>query len=261
MTFHSALRTSHPTLSIVVATQDSQNALEALLPRLSEVHRAYEIREIIAARHDAFPAAFQAATGDVVVTLPADGSVDPRTISAFVDLLVAGDDVASGSRFRHGGRAARRSLLGWAGTRAAHLVCNALLESRHSDLGYGFLAFWRDIVPALDLRSPSFLPVPGGAPAAAGGAGTGIDLDLAATLACRMADAKLRVCEIPVVERRIPGAAGRTALADSVRLVRIVLRERRLTARAARPVAAAEETASPQFVTAPFRLEAERNAA
>src|SRR5438874_3464109 len=42
------------------------------------------------------------ATGDIIVTLDADGSTDPSEIPAFVGALLAGADFAKGSRFLQG---------------------------------------------------------------------------------------------------------------------------------------------------------------
>ena len=46
---------------------------------------------------------FEAATGDIIVMLDADGSTDPREIPIFVAALEAGADFAKGSRFLLGG--------------------------------------------------------------------------------------------------------------------------------------------------------------
>src|SRR3954454_23790611 len=46
---------------------------------------------------------FAAATGEIVVMLDADGSMDPAEISAFVGLLLSGADFVKGSRFLQGG--------------------------------------------------------------------------------------------------------------------------------------------------------------
>src|SRR5689334_22047609 len=46
---------------------------------------------------------FAAATGDVIVTLDADGSADPGEIPRFVQALLNGADFAKGTRFADGG--------------------------------------------------------------------------------------------------------------------------------------------------------------
>ena len=51
----------------------------------------------------ALQAGFEAATGDIIVMLDADGSTDPAEIPAFVGCLLAGADFVKGSRFLQGG--------------------------------------------------------------------------------------------------------------------------------------------------------------
>ena len=45
----------------------------------------------------------QAARGDIIVTLDADGSADPAEIPTFVGALLSGADFVKGSRFTQGG--------------------------------------------------------------------------------------------------------------------------------------------------------------
>jgi glycosyltransferase involved in cell wall biosynthesis len=52
---------------------------------------------------DALRCGFEAATGDALVMLDADGSANPAEIPAFVETLMAGADFAKGTRFREGG--------------------------------------------------------------------------------------------------------------------------------------------------------------
>src|SRR5689334_23773373 len=69
----------------------------------------------------ALRAGFRAATGHIVVMLDADGSTDPREIPSFVGALLAGHDIACGSRFAQGGGTAdmerHRKLGNWVFTR------------------------------------------------------------------------------------------------------------------------------------------------
>ena len=51
----------------------------------------------------ALGAGFAAATGDIVVMLDADGSMDPVDIPDYVGALLAGADFVKGTRFAPGG--------------------------------------------------------------------------------------------------------------------------------------------------------------
>jgi hypothetical protein len=104
----------------------------------------------------ALRAGIAAATGDFVVMLDADGSMDPLEIEAFVALLYRGHDLVKGSRFIHGGGTADMSLVRSAGNRALLALGNLLFGVAHTDLCYGFAAFRRDRVLALELDAVGF---------------------------------------------------------------------------------------------------------
>src|ERR1700728_4559598 len=55
---------------------------------------------------NALACGFEAATGDVIAMVDADGSADPGEIPSLVDALVAGADFAKGTRFLPGGGSA-----------------------------------------------------------------------------------------------------------------------------------------------------------
>src|ERR1700734_4415732 len=60
---------------------------------------------------NALACGFEAATGDVIAMLDADGSTDPGEIPRFVETLVAGADFAKGTRFASDGLRVVRTML------------------------------------------------------------------------------------------------------------------------------------------------------
>jgi len=86
---------------------------------------------------------FAAATGDIVVTLDADGSTDPDELPAFVGVLLAGADFAKGSRFLQGGGTADMPLHRFLGNWGLVLAANLLFGTRFTDITYGYNAVWR----------------------------------------------------------------------------------------------------------------------
>ena len=84
----------------------------------------------------------------------ADGSADPHEIPAFVAALVAGADVAKGTRFTRRADVAAGSeditLLRNLGNAGLNGLANLALRTRYSDLCYGYNAFWRDVLAVLD---------------------------------------------------------------------------------------------------------------
>lgn len=104
----------------------------------------------------ALRAGFAAATGDYVVMLDADGSMDPLEIERFIERLDRGADLVKGSRFLPGGGTADISYLREAGNRGLLLVANLLFGVSNTDLCYGYAAFRRREIQALDLDADGF---------------------------------------------------------------------------------------------------------
>jgi len=104
----------------------------------------------------ALRAGFAAATGDFIVMIDADGSMDPGEIAGFVDLLERGHDLVKGSRFAPGGGTADMSMLRSTGNHALLTLANILFGVSQTDLCYGYAAFRRERVLALDLDAVGF---------------------------------------------------------------------------------------------------------
>ena len=167
---------------------------------------------------NALACGFAAATGDLIVMFDADGSAHPAEIPAFVAALVAGADFAKGSRFTEGGGSDDITPLRNAGNAGLNLVANTLFGTGHTDLCYGYNAFWADILPVLDLP-PLDAPAPGML--------WGDGFEIETLLNCRMAAAGLRMAEVPSVERpRIFGETNLRTFADGTRALRTLLVER-----------------------------------
>jgi glycosyltransferase involved in cell wall biosynthesis len=69
---------------------------------------------------NALAAGFAAATGDIFVTLDADGSTDAAEIPRFVSALCNGADFVKGSRFAQGGASSDITFTRRLGNRGAH---------------------------------------------------------------------------------------------------------------------------------------------
>ena len=95
------------------------------------------------------------ARGDVIVTIDADGSMDPRELGRYVQ-RARDVDLVKGSRFaRHGG-SEDISLLRRLGNAMLLLLVNLLYGAHLTDLCYGFCAVRRSALPVLGLRSDGF---------------------------------------------------------------------------------------------------------
>jgi glycosyltransferase involved in cell wall biosynthesis len=156
---------------------------------------------------DALRCGFEAATGEVLVMLDADGSADPAEIPMFVSALLAGADFAKGTRFRDGGGSSDLTRLRSAGNRGLNGIVNLLFGTSYSDLCYGYNAFWRHCLAAMSIDTPGF--------------------EVETLINIRIARAGLRICEVPSFEReRIHGSSNLRTFRDGGRVLRTILRER-----------------------------------
>ncbi len=92
----------------------------------------------------ALRAGVNAASGDIVVLLDADGSTDPAEIPVFVSTLLAGADFAKGSRFLQGAGTTDMPFYRKVGNGCLVLLTNILFRTRYTDITYGYNAFWRE---------------------------------------------------------------------------------------------------------------------
>jgi glycosyltransferase involved in cell wall biosynthesis len=169
---------------------------------------------------NALACGFAACTGDIIVMIDADGSTDPAEIPLFVEKLIAGADFVKGSRFDKGGHSHDITRLRKAGNDGLNLVVNVLFGTRFTDLCYGYNAFWRSVVPALDLPSID-------APRPADGAklwGDGFEIETMINI--RAAAQGMRVGEVGSVEHaRIHGESNLNTFRDGFRVLRTIFSE------------------------------------
>jgi glycosyltransferase involved in cell wall biosynthesis len=254
-----------PSLSVIIPTlNEAQNLphVFALLP--PDVHEVIvvdghstddtlmvarqlrpDVRIVMQTRRgkgNALACGITAATGDIIAMLDADGSADPRELPRFVNALLAGADFAKGTRFGpSGGSDDLTRLRGW-GNWALSQFVNLCYGTHYTDLCYGYNAFWRRLVPVLDLDTTS--------PAPAGGNGRlwGDGFEIETLIHVRVAAARLMVFEVPSHEHlRIHGRSNLNAFSDGLRVLRIILRERR---RLRERAAAAHEGARVRYAVA-----------
>lgn len=155
----------------------------------------------------ALRAGFAAATGDSIVMLDADGSMDPAEIARYLSLLALGFELVKGSRFTPGGGSTDITGLRRLGNRGLCLTMNLLYGTRFSDLCYGYCAFRRSALPRLGLSADGF--------------------EIETEITLHAVAAGLRVCEVPSFEApRGHGVTHLRTFRDGQRVLRTVVRER-----------------------------------
>jgi hypothetical protein len=156
---------------------------------------------------NALACGFAAATGDIIVTLDADGSTDPAEIVVFVEALLAGSDYVKGSRFRQGGYSSDITPVRSLGNHLLSITVNVLFRTRFTDLCYGYNAFWRHCLPYIDVTCDGF--------------------EVEALMNVRMARSGLIVTEVASVEHaRLHGESNLRAVRDGTRVLSTILVER-----------------------------------
>jgi glycosyltransferase involved in cell wall biosynthesis len=180
------------------------------------------VRQTRRGKGNALACGFEAATGDVIAMVDADGSTDPSEISRFVDALLRGADFAKGTRFAPGGGSSDITRLRRLGNRMLGAVVNLCHGTHYSDLCYGFNVFWKKHVPVLGLDVTS--------PPSGKGDGRlwGDGFEIETLIHMRVAAEGLRVAEVPSFEHpRIHGVSNLDAFSDGLRVLTIILVERR----------------------------------
>ena len=175
-------------------------------------HDVRIIEELRPGKGRALRTGFEEATGDILVMIDADGSMDPREIPAMVAVLESGADVVKGSRFLQGAGTDDMGILRRSGNASLRLLVGAMFGGRYSDLCYGYMAFWRDVLPAFEGEAPGF--------------------EVETFLNVRALAAGLRVAEVPSFERnRISGESHLNTWKDGWRVLMTIFRERQSVSR------------------------------
>ncbi len=182
------------------STDDTIGTAQALLPTIRIIHQEGR------GKGAALRTGFAAATGQIIVMIDADGSMDPREIPAFVGMLMSGWDFVKGSRFMDGGGTSDMTPLRYVGNLGFTLAVKIMFGANYTDLCYGYNAFWADVLPVLELDGDGF--------------------EIETMMNTRAIRAGLRVVEVPSYEAdRIHGTSNLQTFPDGWRVLKTILRE------------------------------------
>lgn len=219
-----------PKVSVVIPTLNESENLKHLIPRLPRwIHELIivdgrstdgtietarrlfpDVRIVTEKRKGkgvALTRGFDAATGDIIVMLDADGSMAPEEIVLFVGALLAGADFVKGSRFLQGAGTVDMTYFRMAGNWCLTKAVSLLYGGSFSDLCYGYIGFWRSHCNAL--RSE----------------GTGFEIET--LLNINALKNGLKIVEVPSFEaHRVHGESNLRALPDGWRILKVILGER-----------------------------------
>lgn len=149
---------------------------------------------------------FEAATGDIIIMMDADGSNDPSEIPAFLGLLLAGADFVKGSRFLQGGGTLDMPLYRKLGNWSFVGLVRMLFGGVYSDLCYGYNGFWARVAARMAINAKGF--------------------EVETLMNIRALRLGLRIAEVPSFEsKRMYGASRLKTIPDGWRVVRTILDE------------------------------------
>ena len=232
-----------PTVSVVIPTLNEERNIPHVFERIPEdVHQvvvvdgrsvddtvavARKLRPDVCVvsqtrkgKGNALACGFEAATGDVIAMIDADGSADPGEIPQFVEALVAGADFAKGTRFLPGGGSSDITGLRARGNYVLTSFFNLLYGRKYTDLCYGYNVFWRRHLPVFGLDATSALKEDGSS-------FWGDGFEIETLIHVRIAKAGLQVAEVPSFEyKRIHGVSNLNATRDGLRVVWTIFGER-----------------------------------
>lgn len=221
---------SYPNISVVIPARNEAQNLQHILPKLPQIvtevilvdgHSTDDTSKVARqllpdirilqqkgrGKGDAMSMGFAACTGDIIVTLDADGSANPAEIISFAEALMAGYDFAKGSRFIKGGGSRDITMLRSIGNYALCQLANLLFGRRFSDLCYGYNAFWRHCLERVDIDCDGF--------------------EIESQLCLRIHKAHYKIVEVPSIEhRRIYGQSNLRTFRDGWRVLKTILKER-----------------------------------
>jgi len=188
---------------IIVDGRSTDNTVEVAKEVLPNAKIVLETRK---GKGVALRSGFEAATGDIIVMMDADGSMNPAEIGLFVRHLRDGADFVKGSRFLQGAGSSDISWLRHLGNLGFTVLVRILYGGRYSDLCYGYAAFWRSVVPELDLDGDGF--------------------EIETQMNIRALRSRLHIIEVPSFEfERHHGESNLRTFPDGWRVLRTIFRE------------------------------------
>jgi len=201
---------------ILVTGKDDEQTAQAGREALPGVRVIYQTRK---GKGNAMACGFIEATGDILVMFDVDGSADPNEIPDFIAALVAGADLAKGSRFTPGGGSDDITFIRNMGNKGLNLLASILTSTKFTDLCYGYNAFWSDQLYMLDLPDPY--------------KDMGVEMvqgdgfEIEALIIGRFALSGARIAEVPSFEHdRYHGESNLNAVKDGIRVLWTIMQDR-----------------------------------
>ena len=146
-----------------------------------------------------------AAKGDILVSMDADLSTDPKELGLLIGGIEVGYDVCMGSRFMAGGSSEDISYIRKLGNRFFVYLVNIIFGANYSDMCNGYRSFRKDVLNKLSLHETGF----------------GIETEISINAVKR----DLKVLEVPSVEKkRVAGEGKLRTFRDGYAILRTIIK-------------------------------------
>ena len=218
-------------ISIIIPTLNEEENIERVIKRIKKIlfYQSYEIIVVDGYSSDntvkkaiengaiviydkkgkgsALRKGFDKAKGDILISMDADLSNDPKELYLIIDSIKIGYDICMGSRFITGGGTEDMPYFRKLGNRFFVLLVNLFFGSHYSDLCYGYRGFRKKIIKDLDLKEDRFA--------------------IETEININAAKKHMKVIEIPSVEKRRDMGTGKLrTFADGYNIFKTILKNR-----------------------------------
>ena len=218
-------------ISIIIPTLNEEENIERVIKRIKKIlfYQSYEIIVVDGYSSDntvkkaiengaiviydkkgkgsALRKGFDKAKGDILISMDADLSNDPKELYLIIDSIKIGYDICMGSRFITGGGTEDMPYFRKLGNRFFVLLVNLFFGSHYSDLCYGYRGFRKKIIKDLDLKEDRFA--------------------IETEININAAKKHMKVIEIPSVEKKRDMGTGKLrTFADGYNIFKTILKNR-----------------------------------
>jgi len=224
------LESNHPTLTVIIPTFNEENNIESVLSGLPDMvdevlivdgnssdNTVKKIRELLPeanilfqpgkGKGDALRHGFDNAQGDIIVTIDADGSMNPAEIPAFIEPLLNGYDYVKGSRFLSQGGTTDMVWYRKLANKVFVILVNILYGGNYTDLCYGYNALHKRVLKKVTYESDGF--------------------EIETEMHIKAKKHNLLIAEVPSFEdKRVHGEGKLKTFSDGWRILKTILRER-----------------------------------
>jgi glycosyltransferase involved in cell wall biosynthesis len=189
---------------IIVDGRSTDDTIDVALSMHPKVRIVEETRK---GKGAALKAGFNAAEGEIIIMLDADGSMSPLEFSLYIGALLSGADYVKGSRFLQGGGTSDMTFIRMLGNWGLTTFVKLLFGGQYTDLCYGYNAFWTRVLPALEVDADGF--------------------EVETLMNIRALRSGIKIIEVPSYESdRVFGESNLNAIRDGLRVLKTIMSER-----------------------------------